>query len=72
MNIIERFKAPTPDFFKRLRNIGLSLVATGTVLVSTPIIIPASLVTFGSYLIVAGSVASAIAQSVVSDTINKE
>jgi hypothetical protein len=49
MKVIDRFKSPTPKFFKTLRNIGLVLVAAGGVLVAAP---------------VAGSVATAISQAV--------
>lgn len=66
MSILERLKAPTPKFYRVLRNLGLCLAAAGGVLVATPIAIPAAIVTFGGYLIVAGSVATAIAQTVVS------
>jgi hypothetical protein len=65
MKIIERFKSPTPPFFKVLRNVGLGLVAAGGVLVSAPVSLPIVLVTVGQYLIVAGSVASAVAQTAV-------
>ena len=64
MNILERLQSKTPKFYKILRNIGLGLAATGGILVATPIAIPAILVTIGGYLIVAGSVATAISQSV--------
>jgi uncharacterized membrane protein HdeD (DUF308 family) len=66
MSILERLKAPTPKFYRVLRNLGLCLAAAGGVLVATPIAIPVAIVTFGGYLIVAGSVATAIAQTVVS------
>jgi hypothetical protein len=65
MTIIDRLKAPTPKFFKILRNVGLGLAAAGGVLVATPIALPALAVTIGGYLIVAGSVATAISQAVV-------
>ena len=64
MSIIDRFKSPTPKFFRVLRNIGLCLAAAGGVLVAAPVAIPGTLVTFGGYLIVAGSVATAICQAV--------
>jgi len=66
MSILERLKAPTPKFYRVLRNLGLCLAAAGGVLVATPIAIPVAIVTLGGYLIVAGSVATAIAQTVVS------
>jgi hypothetical protein len=65
MKIIERMKAPTPSFFKKMRLIGLGLLATGGVLVATPVALPIAIVTIGQYLIVAGSVATAVAQTAV-------
>ena len=61
----KRLKSPTPKFYRVLRNIGLGLVAAGGVLVTAPVAIPAMIVTVGGYLIVAGSVATAVAQTVV-------
>jgi hypothetical protein len=72
MNLIDRLKAPTPKFFRILRNIGLGLAAAGGVLVAAPIAIPTILVTIGGYLIVAGSVATAICQSVTNTEVEKE
>ena len=64
MKLIDRLKSPTPRFFKILRNVGLGLAAAGGVIVASPIAIPALIVTIGGYLIVAGSVATAISQAV--------
>lgn len=64
MKFIDRLKATTPKFYKILRNIGLGMAAAGGILVASPIAIPAILVTIGGYLIVAGSVATAISQTV--------
>ena len=64
MKLIDRLKPPTPKFFKVLRNIGLGLAAAGGVIVASPIAIPTLIVTIGGYLIVAGSVATAISQAV--------
>lgn len=68
MNLIKRIQAPTPHHFKRLRNVGLALAAAGTILVTTPIAIPPLVVTIGGYFIVAGTVASAVAQTVVPES----
>lgn len=65
LSIIERLQSPTPKFFRILRNIGLGLVAAGGVLVAAPVSIPAGLIALGGYLIVAGSVATAVAQTAV-------
>jgi len=43
----------------------LGLLATGGVLVATPVALPIAIVTIGQYLIVAGSVATAVAQTAV-------
>ena len=43
MNIVQRAKAPTPKFFKKLRNIGLTLAAISTVIVTAPIALPAAM-----------------------------
>ena len=62
MNILERVNAPTPDFFKKLRNIGLLLAAISTAIIASPVVLPAALVSLASYLAVAGTVVSAVSQ----------
>ena len=64
MKLIDRLKSPTPKFFKVLRNVGLGLAAAGGVIVAAPVAIPAIIITIGGYLIVAGSVATAVSQAV--------
>lgn len=65
--LVERCKADTPPFFKKMRLVGLALAAVGGVLVAAPIALPAAIVTVGGYLIVAGSVATAVSQVAVKD-----
>jgi hypothetical protein len=72
MNLIDRLKSPTPKFFKVLRNVGLGLAAAGSVIVAAPIAIPTIIVTIGGYLIVAGSVATAISQTVTENETVKQ
>ena len=67
MTIIERVKAPTPRFFRVLRNIGLSLAAAGGVLLTAPLALPAGVITIAGYLTVAGTVMSTVSQTVVDD-----
>jgi uncharacterized membrane protein HdeD (DUF308 family) len=62
MNVIKRAKAPTPKFFKVLRNIGLALVAVGGTILAAPIALPVVVTTIGGYLAVAGGVVSAVSQ----------
>lgn len=65
--LVKRSKAQTPPFFKKLRLVGLTLAAVGGVLVASPIALPAALVAAGGYLIVAGSVATAVSQVAVQE-----
>tara|TARA_R110001583_G_scaffold120243_1_gene271497 strand:+ start:275 stop:508 length:234 start_codon:yes stop_codon:yes gene_type:complete len=67
MKIIDRLKQPTPTFFRKLRNIGIALAATGGAILAAPISLPTLLVTVATYLTVAGTVATAVSQAVVSD-----
>ena len=62
MNVIKRAKAPTPKFFKVLRNIGLVLAAVGGTILAAPVALPVAIVTIGGYIAVAGGVISAVSQ----------
>ncbi len=62
MNLIQRVKAPTPNFFKVLRSIGLGLAAVGGTILAAPIALPVVITSIGGYLAVAGSVVSAVSQ----------
>jgi uncharacterized membrane protein HdeD (DUF308 family) len=62
MNVIKRAKAPTPKFFKVLRNIGLALAAVGATILAAPVALPMVVSSVGGYLAVAGGVLSAVSQ----------
>ena len=62
MNAIKRAKAPTPKFFKVLRNIGLALAAVGGTVLAAPIALPVVVTSVAGYLAVAGGVISAVSQ----------
>lgn len=62
MNAIKRAKAPTPKFFKVLRNIGLTLAAVGGTVLAAPIALPVVVISVAGYLAVAGGVISAVSQ----------
>ncbi|KRP30099.1 MAG: hypothetical protein ABS28_06690 [Cryomorphaceae bacterium BACL22 MAG-120619-bin32] len=70
MKITERYKKPTPTFFRKLRNIGIALAATGGAIIAAPISLPAILVTVATYLTVAGTVVTAVSQAVVTDDVD--
>ena len=65
--VIERAKAPTPGFFKKLRNIGLILAAISGTLLAAPVALPAVVIQVAGYLAVAGTVASAVSQTAVDE-----
>ena len=65
MKLIERLKAPTPKFFRVLRNVGLALAAAGGALLTAPITLPVAVVTVAGYLTVAGGVITAVSQTAV-------
>lgn len=63
--IFQRVNAPTPKFFKKLRNIGLALAAVAGTIVAAPVALPAVIVKVAGYLAVASGVLSAISQTAV-------
>lgn len=67
MKIIERYKKTTPKFFRVLRNIGIALATAGGAIIAAPVSIPAAIITVATYMTVAGTVATAVSQAVVSD-----
>ena len=67
MKIIERYKKPTPKFFRVLRNIGIALATAGGAIIAAPVSIPAAIITVATYMTVAGTVATAVSQAVVSE-----
>ena len=65
MNLVQRMQAPTPDFFKKLRAVGLVLGSVSAVLAAAPVALPACIVQVAGYLAVAGGVISAVSQAAV-------
>lgn len=63
--ILTRVNAPTPKFFKKLRNIGLALAAVAGTIVAAPIALPAVVIKVAGYLAVASGVLSAVSQTAV-------
>ena len=67
MNVLDRLTSPTPKFFRVIRTIGLCLAAAGGAIIASPVALPATLVAAAGYLIVAGTVATTVAQAAVGD-----
>ena len=63
--ILSRVNAPTPKFFKKLRNIGLALAAIAGTIVAAPIALPAVIIKVAGYLAVASTVLGAVSQKAV-------
>lgn len=68
LTLNERLSAPTPSFFKKIRNIGLTLGAIGGALLTAPVTLPAAVVTVAGYLVTAGIVASAVSVTAVENS----
>ncbi len=63
--IFERITSPTPNFFKKIRNIGLALTAISAVVVASPVALPVIMVKVAGYLAVAGGIVGAVSQTAV-------
>lgn len=63
--VINRATAPTPKFFKKLRNIGLPLAAVATTIIAAPVALPVVVIKIAGYLAVAGGIAGAVSQTAV-------
>jgi hypothetical protein len=63
MSVVERLKAPTPKWFKVLRTIGITLASVGGAILASPVALPAGIVTAAGYLLLGGTVVSAVAQT---------
>ncbi len=64
-HIFQRAAAPTPNFFKKLRNIGLAIAGIAGTIIAAPVALPAILVKVAGYLVVAGGVLSGASQTAV-------
>jgi len=71
MKINERIQAPTPKFFKKVRNIGIALAAAGGAIIAAPVALPAALVSAAGYLVAVGGVMGAISQATVNHEVEE-
>lgn len=65
--LAKRWKAETPEFWKKVQKVGLAIGAIGGVIVSTPVVLPAGLITLGGYMVAVGSVAAVLSKLTVVD-----
>ncbi len=66
-SIGKRCVSETPPFFKKLRTVGLIVAAVGSTIVASPVAIPAAVVTAGGYMILGGSIMTAVSQAAVNE-----
>ena len=62
-SVVQRMWQPTPKFFRKLRNIGLTVAAVGASILGSPVALPAVLLKIAGYLVVAGGVAGTVSQA---------
>lgn len=65
MSIVKRMQAPTPKFFRVLRNMGIALAAAGGAILAAPVTLPAVVLAIAGYATVVGSVITAVSQATV-------
>jgi hypothetical protein len=65
--LVKRWKAETPDFWKKVQKIGIGIGAVGGIIVSAPVALPAALITVGGYMVAVGSVAAVLSKLTVKD-----
>lgn len=65
MNIIKRYKSPTPKGFKKLAWIGAILAAVGGAIMTFDMDLPTQVVDMGKYLTLIGTIIAAICGATV-------
>jgi len=63
LNLVQRLQAPTPKWFRTLRNIGIVLATVGGVILTSPVTLPVGIVSAAGYLVLGGSIISAVSQT---------
>lgn len=61
-NLKERWQSKTPDFWKKVRRVGVIAGIIGGAILTAPISLPASIVTGASYLVVIGTTTATLSQ----------
>lgn len=58
----ERWKARTPEFWKKVQKVGIVAGVIGGALLSSPISLPTAIATGATYLVVIGTTAATLSQ----------
>ena len=62
MSLQQRWKAPTPKFWKRVQKAAITIGAIAGVIIAAPITLPAAVLTVAGYVATAGTVAATLSQ----------
>lgn len=65
--LFARLSSPTPEFFKKLRNIGIGLATIGGSILAAPVAVPALVITISTYMVVAGGILGTVSQLTTSE-----
>ena len=65
MTLVQRWKAPTPKFWKKVQRVAITLGAVAGVIITAPVSIPATIITVAGYVATAGTVAATLSQLTV-------
>jgi len=65
MNILERIKAPTPKFWKKMQMLMITIGAVSGAIMAAPVALPSIVVTLAGYGLTAGAVGTALSQMTV-------
>jgi hypothetical protein len=60
--IRDRFRAESPNFFKKLTNVMVGIGAVGLAIVAAPVALPTALITAAGYAIAIGTTGAAISK----------
>lgn len=67
--LLKRISAESPDFFKKITKIAVSIGAIGVAIVTAPVTfgisLPATIITAGGYMAAIGGAAAAVAKTTV-------
>lgn len=69
LSMLQRMQLPMPNFFKKVRRVGMTLTAISGALLVAPGELPAVLTDVAGYLAVAGTVMTVVSQATVSQDV---
>lgn len=67
MTLAQRWKAPTPKFWKKVQKVAITLGAVAGVILTAPVSLPAVVITTAGYVATAGTVAATLSQLTIQD-----